>query len=64
MNAAMANARILTRTTLMPAPAAERSLARTASIAEPSRLRAELGDGDAATITSTTSTRRQNGSRG
>ena len=38
MNEAMAKLRTLTRTTLTPTPAAERSLARTASIAEPSEL--------------------------
>ncbi len=59
MNAAMANARIFTRTTLMPAPAADRSFARTASMAEPSRLRRSNAT-DTATITSTPSTRRQN----
>ena len=63
MNAAIANARILTRTTLMPAPAAERSLARTASMAEPSRLRRSSAT-DTATITSTASTTRQNAMRG
>ncbi len=52
MNAAMANARIFTRTTLMPAPAADRSFARTASMAEPSRLRRSNAT-DTATITST-----------
>ena len=44
MNDAIAKLSTLTKTTLTPMPAAERSLARTASIAEPSELRAQQGD--------------------
>ena len=58
MKAPMAKARIFTRTTLMPAPAADRSFARTASMAEPSRLRRSFAT-DTATRTSSPSTRRQ-----
>src|SRR6266851_5241579 len=63
MKAPIANATILTRTTSMPAPAADRSLARTASMAEPSRLVRSLATPNA-TASSTASTTRQNDSRG
>ena len=46
MNDAMAKLTTLTNTTLTPMPAAERSLARTASIAEPERAPAEAGHAD------------------
>ena len=46
MNDAIAKLRTLTNTTLTPMPAAERSLARTASIAEPNELRPQQGDAE------------------
>ena len=42
MNEAMAKATTFTKTTLTPTPAAERSLARTASMAEPRELRRSM----------------------
>ena len=46
MNEAMAKLTTFTRTTLTPMPAAERSLARTASIAEPSDAGPQPGDAE------------------
>ena len=46
MNDPIAKEMSFTRTTSMPAPAAERSLARTASISEPSRLVRSSGHAD------------------
>ncbi len=59
----MAKARSLVRTTLIPDAAAERSLARTASMADPIPLVRILAT-TSPTATSVTSTRKQNGSRG
>ena len=63
MNAAMANAAIFVPTTLIPAAAAERSLARTANMALPSALRRSNATASATPI-STTRTVRQNAGRG
>ena len=46
MNEPMAKAINFTRTTSMPAPAADRSFARTASISEPRALRRRLRHSD------------------
>ena len=63
MNAAMANPMSFTRTTLMPAAAAERSSERTASMAVPRRLvRSQLTP--SATSTSTTRQRMPKAGRG
>src|ERR1700722_3734795 len=63
MNAAIANAVSFVRNTLMPAAAADRSLARTASMAEPSRLVRSLAT-PSPTMMSMTSTMKQKARRG